>query len=178
LDKLIEAIKQLDVKQLEILSHAISKVSQLTSDDAVEFLLWITEIIESKRERDYKIETWMLNQPSNGNDELEIECGVCGCSREFDKLGDRICFCDSCWSGCMSLILTVHLERDGPGVLSVKCTDLSGLVRVSTSVNDSFDAASHLHQKLAKELHLKPKLVLPNGAVLSSHGRLEGSDTT
>lgn len=29
-------------------------------------------------------------------------CRVCGCSREFDNLGDRVCYCDLCWSGCRS----------------------------------------------------------------------------
>jgi len=29
------------------------------------------------------------------------ECVVCGCSSEFDSLGDRICWCDDCWYGCI-----------------------------------------------------------------------------
>jgi hypothetical protein len=30
-------------------------------------------------------------------------CRVCGCSSEFDKFGDRICWCDLCKGGCHNM---------------------------------------------------------------------------
>ena len=35
------------------------------------------------------------------NSDGDGRCSVCGCLRQFDEFGDRVCFCDSCWNvGC------------------------------------------------------------------------------
>jgi hypothetical protein len=44
--------------------------------------------------------TALLTSPSKSDAAVQ-ECSRCGCSSVFDKYGDRICWCDSCWSGCL-----------------------------------------------------------------------------
>lgn len=40
------------------------------------------------------------------NKSNEVECVRCGCSKEFDTYGDRICWCDSCFKGCKHVTST------------------------------------------------------------------------
>ena len=37
---------------------------------------------------------------------LDDGCYVCGCSREHDEHGDRVCGCAACWSGCCHVMVT------------------------------------------------------------------------
>ena len=101
--------------------------------------------------------------PEEAVPRTEEGCVVCGCSAEWDRDRERVCWCDSCWvSGCQPGVCTGHGGRDttGPAKLSSATAAGAGNSRTAApsplrTETDLQPDSSHVTKAHVEELSAK-----------------------